>query len=241
MNEKTSQERTELQTISGRLIIRWLVREVLGVITLAALLFWSAGRLDWVMGWALVILTAAWVAGTGWVALTYNPALLAERLGPKVGAKKWDLTLMGIIGLLTVGRSVVAGLDLRFGWTTGMQPSLQAGMLVVAALGYGLVVWATAANAFFSQIVRIQTDRGHTVATGGPYRWVRHPGYVASILVELAVPIMLGSWWALIAGGVSAGLFIVRTRLEDRTLLAELTGYPEYARLVRYRLLPGVW
>ena len=103
------------------------------------------------------------------------------------------------------------------------------------------MVWATASNPFFSQIFRLQRERGHSVASGGPYRLVRHPGYLGSILFELAVPIMLGSWWALIAGGLSAGLFLLRTGLEDRTLQAELEGYREYAGRVRSRLVPGIW
>jgi protein-S-isoprenylcysteine O-methyltransferase Ste14 len=98
-----------------------------------------------------------------------------------------------------------------------------------------------ASNAFFSQIVRIQADHGHVVATGGPYRYVRHPGYVGMILFELAISTLLASWWALIAGGLCAILLIIRTALEDRTLLADLAGYVDYARQVRYRLLPGLW
>jgi len=115
-----------------------------------------------------------------------------------------------------------------------------AAMLLVIA-GHALVVWATGTNAFFSQVVRIQTERGHTVITGGPYRYVRHPAYVGMILVVVGAPIMLGSWWALIPGVISAVLMIVRTVLEDRTLQAELSGYVEYAQHTRYRLLPGVW
>jgi protein-S-isoprenylcysteine O-methyltransferase Ste14 len=108
-----------------------------------------------------------------------------------------------------------------------------------AGLRFGRL--ATASNAFFSQIFRIQKERGHTVATGGPYRFVRHPGYVGTILFEIATPIMLGSWWALIPGGLSALLYLVRTALEDKALLDELDGYKEYAQKVRYRLLPGIW
>lgn len=108
-------------------------------------------------------------------------------------------------------------------------------------LGYALVVWATRSNAYFSQIVRIQSERGHQVAAGGPYRFVRHPAYIGMILTELGSSLMLGSWLALIPGVISALLFIVRTALEDRTLLAELNGYTEFAQKTRYRLLPGIW
>jgi protein-S-isoprenylcysteine O-methyltransferase Ste14 len=89
--------------------------------------------------------------------------------------------------------------------------------------------------------VRIQAERGHTVVSSGPYRWVRHPGYAAMILFELGMGTLLASGWALLASGACAGLFVLRTALEDRTLQAELQGYADYARRVRYRLLPGIW
>jgi protein-S-isoprenylcysteine O-methyltransferase Ste14 len=135
----------------------------------------------------------------------------------------------------------VGGLDERHGWSVGIALAGQIAAGVVMGLGYALVVWATAANRFFSLIVRIQAERGHAVATGGPYRWVRHPAYVGGILIDLAGPILLGSWWALVPGILCGLLMILRTALEDRTLQAELAGYREYAGRVRYRLLPGVW
>jgi protein-S-isoprenylcysteine O-methyltransferase Ste14 len=104
-----------------------------------------------------------------------------------------------------------------------------------------LFVWATAANTFFSRIVRIQPERDHTVVTGGPYRYVRHPAYAGAILYELAVPVLLASWPSLIVSSLNVLLLILRTALEDRTLQAELIGYSDYARRVRVRLLPGIW
>jgi protein-S-isoprenylcysteine O-methyltransferase Ste14 len=90
-------------------------------------------------------------------------------------------------------------------------------------------------------VVRIQTDRGQTVVSDGPYRYVRHPGYASSLLAMLAIPLALGSWWALIPAALVGALYVLRTALEDRTLQAELPGYRDYAEHVRYRLLPGVW
>jgi protein-S-isoprenylcysteine O-methyltransferase Ste14 len=113
--------------------------------------------------------------------------------------------------------------------------------LVVLVLGYALVSWAMASNRFFSGMLRIQTDGGHTVETKGPYQFVRHPGYTGMTTFTLATPVLLGSWWALIPALVNLGLFVLRTALEDRTLQSELPGYEEYARQVRYRLLPKVW
>jgi protein-S-isoprenylcysteine O-methyltransferase Ste14 len=136
---------------------------------------------------------------------------------------------------------IVAGLDFRNSWSSGIGMAGQIVALLSVIAGYALVVWATGVNAFFSQVVRIQAERGHTVISNGPYQYVRHPPYVGMILVMLASPIMLGSWWALIPGAFSAVLMIIRTSLEDRTLQAELPGYIEYAQRVRYRLVPGVW
>lgn len=220
---------------------RFVVREALGVVVLALLLFLSAGRWDWGMGWALVGIVCAWAGATAWILIRRHPELLPERMGPQRGAKAWDKAILGGIALTTVARCLVAGLDRRWGWSIGIPASAQVAATAVAALGYALVAWATASNAFFSQIVRIQVERGHAVATGGPYRFVRHPGYVGTILFELAAPVMLGSWWALAIGGLAAILFVVRTALEDRMLGVKLGGYRSYASRVRYRLLPGVW
>ena len=241
MNAKPLHEQAGTRSERTRTMVRFLVREALGLVMLAAILFLSAGRLDWLMGWALVGIYFLWVCATSAILILRSPDLIAERLGPRKGAKTWDTAIMSIVGLTTIARLLVAGLDQRFGWTTGISIPLQVAATVVAALGYALGGWATAANAFFSQIVRIQEERGHAVVSNGPYRFVRHPGYVGTILFELSTPVMLGSWWALIPGGLAALLFVVRTSLEDRTLQEELNGYREYAQAVRYRLLPGVW
>ncbi len=217
---------------------RWWISSLLGVAFLAVTLFIPAGRLDWAMGWALVGLMLLWVIATG---LVSDPELLAERAERRKGTKTWDMVILGLAGLGAVARPIVAGLDLRFGWTAHVPLTLQIAALVFAAFGYAFGVWSMATNAFFSKVVRIQSDRGHTVATGGPYQYLRHPGYAGAILFELATPIMLGSWWALIPGGFAALFFVVRTALEDKTLHEELPGYVEYAQQTRYRLLPGVW
>jgi protein-S-isoprenylcysteine O-methyltransferase Ste14 len=211
------------------------------VVFVAATLFVPASTLNWTMGWALVGLYAVWVAATALILIPNTPELLIERATRKKGNKTWDTVLLSIVGLTTIAKHVLAGLDVRFGWTAQMPLALQIAALVIAALGYALGTWAMAANAFFSKIVRIQDDRGHTVATSGPYQYVRHPGYVGTIAFELATPIMLGSLWALIPGGLAALLFVLRTAFEDRTLHEELDGYRDYAEQVRYRLLPGVW
>lgn len=231
--------RKELDT---RLVVRYLVREVLSLAGMGVALFWPAGRIDWWPAWAALAVMFVWIAGTALVVLRLNPALLAERLGRRQGAKSWDAAIVSTMGLVTLVRYIVAGLDQRHGWTGGLPVAAQIAALAVCALGNDLIfLWAIISNAYFSQIVRIQPERGQTVVTGGPYRYVRHPAYIGEILYELAVPVLLASWWAMIPSGLAAILLIVRTALEDRTLHAELAGYADYARRVRYRLVPGIW
>lgn len=224
-----------------KLLIRYAIRELLGLVVMGVALFWSAGRLDWWPAWAALAVMLAWILATAFVILGVNPALLAERLGPRQGAKVWDTVILSMLGLTQLARYSIAGLDQRFGWTGGLPFAAQLAALALCVLGYALVVWATASNAFFSQIVRIQSERGHTVATGGPYRYIRHPAYSGAIVYELAAPILLASWWALIISGVCVALLVLRTALEDRTLQAELPGYTAYARQTKHRLAPGIW
>jgi protein-S-isoprenylcysteine O-methyltransferase Ste14 len=213
----------------------------MGVLIVAVILFLSAGRLDWAMGWALVGIYAVWVGANALILIPRSPELLAERALRRKPDKSWDSVLLSVFGLATMAKYIIAGLDVRYGWTAQMGLSLQIAALFVAAMGYALGTWAMAANAFFSMVYRIQGDRGHTVASAGPYQYVRHPGYAGVIAFELATPIMLGSLWALLPGALSALLTLVRTMLEDQALQEELPGYAEYAQQTRHRLLPGIW
>lgn len=242
MNHNSSPaEAREMDAETRRGVIRWLVRETLGVAFVAVSLFIPAGTAAWAMGWALVALYAVWVAANALILIPRSPELLGERAARREGTPTWDTAILGIIGLMALAKHILAGLDYRFGWTGPVPLALQIAALVIAALGYALGTWAMASNAFFALVNRIQEDRGHAVATGGPYRFVRHPAYVGTIAFELATPIMLGSLWALIPGVVAAALMVVRTALEDRMLREELPGYTEFAQRTRYRLLPGVW
>lgn len=194
------------------------------------------------MAWAYVGVFVAFDIATALVLMRRSPELLAERSKIQEGTKPWDKVLVRLVaGYLPIATWIAVGLDMRFGWSAYIPVGLQIVALAVTMLGYAIVVWAMASNPFFSTTVRIQKERGHTVATGGPYQFIRHPGYLGAILFTLAVPIMLGSLWALILAGLNASLYIVRTALEDKTLYNELSGYQDYASRVRYRLLPGIW
>jgi protein-S-isoprenylcysteine O-methyltransferase Ste14 len=227
--------------MNPRLILRYALRESMGIIVAGVVLFWSAGRIAWWPAWAMLAILLLWTTATAVVILRASPDLLAERLGPRKGAKAWDTAILSVVGLSTLGRLIVAGLDQRYGWTGGFSLALQISGLAVGVLGYALVVWATASNAYFSQVVRIQSERGHAVAAGGPYHWMRHPAYLGLILFELTAAHFLASWWAFIPGVLNAILYVLRTALEDRTLQTGLPGYADYARQVRFRLVPGLW
>jgi len=238
MNANTSANQSNGKSDLTRKIRKRMLQVLVQFLILAAILFISSGRLDWMWAWAYLGVGVSILAIN---VLVMSPELIAERSEIKEDVKGWDRVLGILIGVLTLGALVVIGLDARFGWSPQLALAIQLGGLVFLALGQGLFSWVMASNKFFSRAVRIQMDRGHTVATGGPYRYVRHPGYVGYIISWLATPLALGSLWALIPAGLVMCLMVVRTALEDRTLQEQLDGYGDYAGLVRYRLLPGVW
>ncbi len=207
----------------------------------AACLFGSAGTLGWWNGWAFM------GVGTLVAVLTVSffrksPELLAERMSAAKQAKPWDRVLVPLLaGVLPFLSIVLAGLDHRFGWTTCITTWESALALLVMLVGVALTFRAMQSNPFFSSHVRIQADRGHTVVSNGPYGHIRHPGYAGTILYNLPLPILLGSVVALSAAFSMLLVLVIRTALEDRTLMNELPGYREYTKKVRYRLIPFVW
>lgn len=223
----------------GRLLIGAFILMALP----AVILFGSSGRLDWGMAWVYVGLTTAFSLGSRIIMQWKTPELIAERgkFSQKEGIKLWDKVLMPLGIIVAIVMLIVAGLDKRFEWSPNLPLLLHITAFVITALGYSLSTWATLVNRFFSAVVRIQRDREHTVVTSGPYRLIRHPGYAGALVSSLAIPLLLGSLWALIPAALVVCLLILRTALEDRTLQEKLDGYREYAGRVRYRLLPGVW
>jgi protein-S-isoprenylcysteine O-methyltransferase Ste14 len=216
-------------------------RALLAPLLLLLLVFGAAGRLDYWQGWVYVGITLFFVAATV-VVLGINNPLIAERLQPGAGMKEWDKLFFRISTPLNLLLVVIAALDGgRFGWSGSLPLWLYLGAVIIYAAGHALFLWSKAANHFFSTVVRIQTERGHRVCSTGPYRIVRHPGYVGALAYGLATPLLLGSWWGLLPALLSTGLLIWRTAKEDKTLQLELPGYIEYVRKTPYRLLPGIW
>lgn len=211
------------------------------VLLQAVALFASVGKWDWWNAWSYLGLYIAFIAVNAIVLLPGHKELVQERSQIGEGAKGWDKIIGGIGAFGGLAILVVAGLEERFSWPGGIRLEVQIGAFVILALSYALFAWAMVSNKFFSTIVRIQKDRGHTVQTGGPYRFVRHPGYAGLIITYLAAPLTLGSLWAFVPVAILIASIFLRTSLEDRTLQSELEGYKEYAGRVRYRLIPGVW
>jgi protein-S-isoprenylcysteine O-methyltransferase Ste14 len=222
-------------------VTRRIVQIAVFLAVWAALLFASAGRLDYPRGWICLGAYVAVAAVTGVLAHRRNPGVIAARGRSGPGVKRFDRVVTAIYVVLLFATPVVAGLDaVRFGWSA-MPPAMLWPGLALYVAGAVPVVWAMAANPFLERMVRIQQDRDHRVVRSGPYRFVRHPMYVGILLQAAALPLILGSWWTFAPAAATWVLFAFRTALEDRTLRNELDGYEDYTRQTRYRLLPGVW
>lgn len=241
MNLKSDAPSKENQPSTTVGILMRLAMIAAFLVVQVVILFGAAGRFDWIWAWVFIGICLVTVTINGVVMLRVSPETIAER-GRLPETKDWDKVISGLWPLAQyLLLPLVAGLDDRLGWTRGISTAWHIGGGVALAAAFAVAAWAMIVNAFFSTAVRIQSERGHTVCSSGPYRFVRHPGYVGTILQSLATPVLLGSWWALLPGIAAAALMIIRTALEDRTLQAELPGYVEYTRQVRYRLVPGIW
>ena len=223
-------------------LIKWAFRGVMYKAYVGVVLMLSAGRWNWWVGWLYVFIFLMFDLATALEVIPKDPTLLIERSKSHPDAKAWDKVIMPLAaGLLPLAGWIIAGLNLRWGWQPSLDRSWQLVGFLLTVFGHAIVVWAMSANTFFSPQVRIQTELGHTVANTGPYKFIRHPGYVGAILFTVGVPILLGSWWALIPNLAAVILFIIRTALEDKTLIEELPGYADFVKSVKFRLIPGIW
>ncbi|MGB2765133.1 MAG: isoprenylcysteine carboxylmethyltransferase family protein [Candidatus Aminicenantaceae bacterium] len=229
--------------MSGKnsLKVKKIVKTVISVFLFLALIFVPAGTLNWPEAWLFFILYILIVSGVLIWLKKNNPGLLKERMSVKKDVKSWDKIIIVTYTIFLMILLVITGLDaVRFRWSNVP--------FVLKALGFigfipGIVfsLWAMVKNTYASNMVRIQENRGHKVCTTGPYRYVRHPMYVGVIILVLCFPLALGSFYAFIPSSTIAILFVLRTLLEDKTLKKELPGYKEYAKKVRYKLIPGIW
>jgi protein-S-isoprenylcysteine O-methyltransferase Ste14 len=210
---------------------------------LGGLLFGAAGRWDLPLVWAYLggFLVISLVS----VLLLYwrSPDLLKVRTVFRMGRSDVpDLLFRGALAAGFLAHLVLAGADVgRFHWSGSIPLPVQLVGLIGFLAGIGLGTWAALANPFFTLEVRIQEERGQHAITTGPYRLVRHPGYAGGIVFMLLSGVALGSWWAILPMLPVVAALIRRTALEDRLLQQNLPGYADYARTVRFRLVPEVW
>jgi protein-S-isoprenylcysteine O-methyltransferase Ste14 len=203
-----------------------------------------SGKWDWWEGWAFAVITILLTVLSRVLAIRKNPDLAAERsqFTDAPGVKAWDRKLVPWIGYyLPAAAYILFGLDQRLAWSPQLPVAVEIAGLVVFLAGYAFSVWAMVENRFFSSVVRIQTERGHTVCDTGPYRLVRHPGYAGGALAWLALPLFLGALSGYFLSALTLAVYLIRTALEDNTLQEELPGYKEFAQKTKYRLIPGVW
>lgn len=225
-------------------LIRYNVRMFGSLLAQAIIFFAAAGEMGVPRAWLFFILTIFYYISSFTIIYRLNPEVIYQRGGStfKVGTKSWDKYMLLPYAFLGVyGQFFVAGWDLghiNF-WFLGLE-YLGVG-LILYLISIILIIWAMIQNPFFEPSVRIQKERNHRVIESGPYRLIRHPGYLSGILFHIAMPMIIGSGLALIYSIIIIILLLIRTYLEDKTLQAELEGYKEYTGKTRYLILPGIW
>jgi len=219
----------------------YLIKHFFGTFIFFAIIFVSAGRINYPQGLIYVSIGLIMTI-LNYTVLRIDSGLLKERSKPGEGTKKWDKTILGLSFLVTISMYIIAGLDSgRYHWSPDFHWSICLLGIILTASGQLLFLIAQKQNRFFSSTVRIQTDREHVVCETGLYKTVRHPAYLGSIIQASGFPLLFGSLWSIIPVCVLIILFVIRTVLEDRTLRNELKGYPEYSDKTRYKIIPFVW
>lgn len=220
-----------------KLAISALIKFTVGLALVGLLLFLPAGTLSYANGWLFIGLLFLPMLLLGIVLLIRSPELLEKRLG----AKEKENTQKGVVaasGLLFIVGFAVAGLDFRFGWSE-MPLWVVIVASVVLLISYALYAEVMRENAYLSRTVEVR--EGQKVVDTGLYGIVRHPMYAVTVWLFLSIPVVLGSWWACLCFLPYVALIVIRIINEEKLLSAELDGYEEYKKRVKYRLLPFIW
>ena len=220
-----------------KLLANALMKFFCGLLLVGLLIFLPAGTIFYTGGWLLVGLLFVPMMIAGFVMFFKSPDFLAKRLD----AKEKQATQKGVLafaGLMFVAGFVVAGLDYRFGWSE-IPTAVMVAASVVFLLAYALYAQVMRENAYLSRTIRV--EEGQKVVDTGLYGIVRHPMYMVTILLFLMIPVILGSWYALIAFAFYPAIIVIRLQDEEKLLTRELPGYADYKQKVKYRLIPFVW
>jgi protein-S-isoprenylcysteine O-methyltransferase Ste14 len=224
-----------------KLGIRLYLKSISIFLVFILVTFLAAGTLTYWQGWVFNGLNILFILLT-YLLLIDRKDVIKERLKPGEGIKSWDRLYYMVSTPLFFVMFIVSILDAaRFSW----RPTVPFLMMILGiflyCLGQTILLWAKRTNRFFSSVVRIQHDRNQTVCTDGPYRFIRHPGYLGGLIFTIGTPLLLGSYWGLLPAVLSVIVLIWRTRLEDITLRKELPGYTLYTTQVKKRLIPYLW
>jgi protein-S-isoprenylcysteine O-methyltransferase Ste14 len=225
------------------MIVKLIVQTVLWFGAMGVVLFLSAGTLNWLGAWAFLALMVSLSLVTGPLLAWHDPGLLKERLSSPVQKDQpaADKVVTSVLFLLIFAWLALMGLDaMRFGWSS-VPPWAQVIGAFWLLLSVRIIYRTMRENSFAAPVVKIQKDRGQTVVTTGPYSYVRHPMYFGALLFFIGTSLLLGSWWGLAFVLVFIALLCIRIPIEEKTLRAGLEGYDDYARHVRYRLIPLLW
>jgi protein-S-isoprenylcysteine O-methyltransferase Ste14 len=220
---------------------KYLITTLITTLIFSSILFVSAGKTDYFQGWIFLTTNIITSLMNFWT-IRNDPELMTERSKVRKDAKSWDKIILGLSALTYLINVVVAGLDSgRFQWSPDFHWSIYALGVVLTITGQVIFLTARKENKYFSSVVRIQTDRGHTICDTGVYKIVRHPGYSGMTISLAALPLITGSTWSIIPTAIAIILLFIRTYFEDEALKKELTGYTEYTLRTRQRLIPKIW
>jgi protein-S-isoprenylcysteine O-methyltransferase Ste14 len=221
--------------------IKLLIKGFTANIIFTAILFICAGRMNYTQGWIFLSIN---ILSTlmNYFTIHKNSELINERSNLGDGIKWWDKLLLGLSAVVYLMIIVIAGLDSgRFQWTKNFNWIISMSGVIIMLIGQIIFLTARSQNNFFSSVVRIQKERGHVVCDDGLYRVLRHPGYLGMILSMMSLPLITVSLWSIIPTLIAIILLIIRTILEDKTLINELNGYIDYTKKTPFKLIPLVW
>ncbi|HCU18018.1 MAG: hypothetical protein A2X11_11220 [Bacteroidetes bacterium GWE2_42_24] len=221
--------------------VKFLIKSLITSLIFTIILFLSAGKVVYLQGF-IFMATNLLTALMNFRTIRNDPDLMTERSKPGDGAKSWDKVILGLSGITYLIGVIIAGFDSgRFQWSPDFHWSIYAIGVLLTITGQVIFLTARKENKFFSSVVRIQTERGHSVCDTGIYRIVRHPGYSGMTISLIAFPLLTGSLWSIIPIMLAVSLLFIRTYLEDEALKKELQGYTEYSQITQKRLVPKIW
>ena len=220
-----------------KLLMEALTKFACGLLLVGLLIFLPAGTLGYTYGWLLIGLLFVPMLIAGFVMLFKSPEFLAKRLDARE-KQSTQKSVLALSGLMFVAGFVVAGLDYRYGWSK-MPVAVTVAASALFLVAYALYAEVMRENAYLSRTIKV--EEGQKVVDTGMYAIVRHPMYMTTVLLFLMIPVILGSWYALIAFALYPAIIIVRLKDEEALLTRELPGYAEYKQKVKYRIIPFVW